>query len=67
MNKFSEKLKELRKDKDLSQKKLANDLNVDQRSISNWEKGIREPDFNTLIRIAKYFDVKTDYLLGLED
>ena len=67
MNKFSEKLKELRKDKDLSQKKLAKDLNVDQRSISNWEKGVREPDFNTLIQIAKYFDVKTDYLLGLED
>ena len=67
MNKFSEKLKELRKDKDLSQKKLAKDLNVDQRSISNWEKGVREPDFNTLVQIAKYFDVKTDYLLGLED
>ena len=42
-------------------------MNVDQRTISNWEKSVREPNFDMLIRIAKLFDVPTDYLLGLID
>jgi transcriptional regulator with XRE-family HTH domain len=67
MNKFGEKLKEMRTEKKLSQKELAKALEVDQRSISNWETGFRQPDYNTLIRISKYFNVTTDYLLGLED
>ncbi len=42
-------------------------LSVDQRTISNWETGIREPDYEMLVKIAKLFDVTTDYLLGVED
>ena len=67
MVKFPEKLKELRIERRLSQSELARFLAVDQRSISNWEKGIREPDFEMLAKIAKYFDVSAGYLLGLED
>jgi transcriptional regulator with XRE-family HTH domain len=67
MIKFGEKLKELRIDKKLSQKELAEILVVDQRTISNWEKEFRQPSFEMLVLIAKYFQVTTDYLLGLED
>ncbi|MBD5636707.1 MAG: helix-turn-helix transcriptional regulator [Clostridia bacterium] len=64
---FKERLKELRKEKHLSQTDLAKELKVSQRSISGWETGYREPDFNTLEVIAKYFEVTTDFLLGLTD
>ena len=67
MNKFAQKLKQLRTDKKLHQKDLANQLTIDQRTVSNWEKGIREPNFDMLIKIAKIFAVSNDYLLGLED
>ena len=50
-----------------SQADLAKELNVSQRSISSWETGFRQPDFETLERIAKFFDVTADYLLGLGD
>lgn len=64
---FKERLKELRIAKKLSQTELAKVLNVSQRSISSWETGFRQPDFETLERLANYFEVTTDYLLGLED
>ncbi|MFA5450185.1 MAG: helix-turn-helix transcriptional regulator [Clostridia bacterium] len=64
---FNERLKELRIEKNLSQVALAKHLKVSQRSISSWETGFREPDFQTLNAIAKFFEVSTDYLLGLED
>ncbi len=67
INKFSENLKMLRMEAGLLQKELAEKLGTARRNISFWEaKGV-EPDFDTLIRIAKFFDVRTDYLLGLED
>lgn len=64
---FKERLKELRKEKHLSQTELANELKVSQRCVSGWETGYREPDFKTLEEIAKYFEVTTDFLLGLTD
>lgn len=67
MIKFEQRLKELRQEKSLSQTQLAEALRVSQRSISSWETGFRQPDFATLEKIAKYFDVSADYLLGLAD
>ncbi len=67
MNKFAIRLKEVRIEKSYSQSKLAERLNVDQRTISNWEKAVREPDFDMLIKITQLFDVSADYLLGLTD
>lgn len=67
MTKFKDRLKELRVEKDLSQYKLAEKLGVDFRTISNWENGARKPDIDTLVEIAKCFDVSTDYLLGIKD
>ena len=57
------RLKELRAQRGISQIKLAMDLNVNQNSISRYESGLREPDYNTLIKIADYFKVSIDYLL----
>ncbi|HIX09794.1 MAG TPA: helix-turn-helix domain-containing protein [Firmicutes bacterium] len=62
---FHERLKELRTEANLSQTELAKILGVNQRTISNWENGDRQPDFNMLEKIANYFHVSADYLLGL--
>ncbi|MCQ6287985.1 MULTISPECIES: helix-turn-helix domain-containing protein [Bacillus cereus group] len=61
---FSQRLKELRKSKKISMRQLGEVLGVKQTSISNWENVGTEPDYTTLVRIANYFDVSTDYLLG---
>ena len=58
------RLKELRKRKNISQLKLALDLNMNQNSISRYENMEREADYKTLIKFADYFDVSIDYLLG---
>lgn len=65
--KFKERLKALRIEHNLLQSELAKELEVSQRSISSWETGFREPDYKTLEKIAKYFKVSTDFLLGLKD
>lgn len=65
--KFHERLKELREEKNLTQQQLAEILSVHQTSITNWENGTNETDFATLIKLAKFFDVATDYLLGIAD
>lgn len=65
MNKFAIRLKELRIEKLYKQSDLARLLNVDQRTISNWEKAVREPDFDMLIKISKLFEISSDYLLGI--
>lgn len=59
------RLKELRKEAGLTQKMFAQQLGVAQNTISRWEAGTRSIDADTLANIAKYFDVTTDYLLGL--
>ncbi len=58
------RLRELRKKKKISQLKLAMDLHMNQNSISRYENEEREADYATLIRLADYFDVSIDYLLG---
>jgi len=58
------KLKHLRNQKGISQLKLAMDLDLNQNSISRYESGEREADYKTLIKIADYFNVSVDYLLG---
>lgn len=64
---FGERLKELRLEKGLTQTQLSKIFNVNQASITNWENGTHETDFKTLISLAKYFGVTTDYLLGIEE
>ena len=57
------RLKELRKAKNISQLKLALDLNMNQNSISRYETGEHQADYKTLIAFADYFNVSIDYLL----
>lgn len=61
------RLKELRKQHNISQLKLAMDLQLNQNAISRYETGVREADYSTLIKIADYFDVSIDYLLERTD
>lgn len=61
------KIKELREEKGLMQKELGDIIGISQNTLSQYENGKREPDYETLKKIAEYFDVSTDYLLGLVD
>ena len=61
------RLKQIRKEKGISQLKLAMDLNTNQNTISRYETGEREPGIHELIKIADYFNVSVDYLLERTD
>jgi len=65
MDLFKERLKELRKTKNISINKLALVLDVDPATISCYESGKRKPNFNHLIELSKYFNVSIDYLCGI--
>ena len=59
-----ERLKELRKSKQLTMKDLGQIINVAESTISLYENGKREPDYQTLSKMADFFEVSIDYLLG---
>lgn len=61
---FSDKLKELRKSKGATQDDLALAINVSRQSVGNYENYSVYPDLDTLVLIADFFNVSTDYLLG---
>ena len=58
------RLRELRNQKGLDQKDIAILLNIGKGTISNWEVGRTEPSIEYLTRLAKYFEVSIDYLIG---
>ena len=60
-------LKELRKQHNLSQQKLADILHVSQQSVYKYENDITSPDIETLTRMADYFDTSIDYLVEYTD
>ena len=64
---FAERLKELRQERNLSQTALAQIIGVSQKAIDYWERGINEPKATYIIRLADYFDISSDYLLGREN
>ncbi|MCL2062605.1 MAG: helix-turn-helix transcriptional regulator [Firmicutes bacterium] len=64
---FSVRLKELRLEKNLTQVRLAEVFFVSQSAIADWECGNSQTNFDTLVKLAKFFEVSTDYLLGLEE
>lgn len=61
---WNKNLKTLRKSHDLSQQEIAEHIGVTQKAYSNYELGKREPDFKTLFRLARYYKVSLDYLVG---
>ena len=67
MDKFSERLVALRKEKDLTQAEFARLCGKQRTTVSGYETEGKEPDFALLCQMADYFGVTTDYLLGRED
>lgn len=61
------RIKQLREQKGITQQKMALDLNINQNTISRYENGVRQADYQTLISIADYFNVSIDYLLMRTD
>ncbi|MDK1718685.1 helix-turn-helix domain-containing protein [Dellaglioa algida] len=64
---FSERIKELRKNMNRTQQQVADAIGVTRPAYTAYEIGNREPDFELLTKIAVYFNVSTDYLLGRVD
>ena len=65
--KLAERLKELRKERSLRQEQAAVALDISMSSYCLYEQGKREPTASVLCRMADYYDVTTDYLLGRSD
>ena len=59
-----ERLSDLRKDRGLTQKDLAKIIGVSENSISMYERNLNSPDDKIKVKIAKYFNISLDYLLG---
>ncbi len=60
------RIRDLREDRDLRQSDVADATGIDQKTISNYETGKTNPDSFAIIRLAEFFGVSTDYLLGVE-
>lgn len=67
MDIFVARLNQLLQENKISKYKLAKDLAVSKQAVLYWCKGINEPKISYIRQIALYFEVSTDYLLGLED
>jgi len=67
MPEFKERLKELRANKKVVQREIADYLDITGRAYQHYETGTRFPDFHGIIKLADYFDVSADYLLGRSD
>ena len=66
-NSFSEMLSELRREKGISQKKAAKDLQISQALLSHYENGVREPKFEFVHKACVYYGVSADYILGRQE
>lgn len=64
---FAERLKELRTEKGLSYMKLAELTGLSNGGLQKWENGSRVPNAEAVVILAKFFEVSSDYLLGLTD
>ncbi|MCM1305711.1 MAG: helix-turn-helix domain-containing protein [Bacteroides sp.] len=64
---YAERIKQLREEDGISQAKLAKAIGVNQSAIALWENGNRKPNSDAIIDLAAYFEVTTDYLLGVSD
>ncbi len=67
MQRFNEKLRELRLEKGLSILSLGKEIGVSDATICRWENGQNDIKGKDLVKLALFFDVTTDFLLGLED
>lgn len=65
--KFAERLKEQRIKHGYNQQYVANYMRVSQVSISNWERGLKEPSYQALVDLSQLFGKSTDYMLGYDE
>lgn len=65
MNKWFEKIKKLRIDKNVTQKQLGEMFGVDRATIANWEMGRRKPSTDVMKKLAEYFGVSLDYIYDM--
>ena len=65
--KFGQRIKDLRIEFGLTQQSMAEKFNVHRTTVKDWEIRGKEPNYITLCKLAQFFKVTTDYLLGLED
>ena len=63
---FAKRVKALRSERGFSQEELGKLLGVKKQTVTHWEAGNNYPNFDTLVKMARLFDVSTDYLLGVE-
>lgn len=63
---FGERLKDLRTTKGISRSELANILGTTKQIVANWENNRSQPTITILVKLAKYFNVRVNYLLGLD-
>ena len=61
---FAENLKDLRKEKDIGQETLALELRVSVKTVSHWETGYTQPSIEQLIKLADYFEISIDEIVG---
>lgn len=66
-NKFNTRLKELRKEKNMTRQALADELHISVRLVGYWENGQRECSLDMLIKLAKLLDTDVNYLIGYVD
>lgn len=64
---FARALKALRREKGMNQIELGKVLNVTGATVSRWEAGMVEPDYQTLVNLCTFFSVSADFMLGLEE
>ena len=64
---LSERIRQLRLERNMSQVDLAKRLNVTKQSVSNWENDNIQPSIEMLVKLSQVFAVSTDYMLGLQD
>jgi transcriptional regulator with XRE-family HTH domain len=65
--KLAERLEELKEEKNITHKQVALSIGINPSAYSKYVRGARQPDIETLIKIADYFEVTVDYLIGHED
>ena len=63
---FAETLRQLIEEADITQKELAQEIKMSPSTLANYVQGVRNPDYDTLMAIARYFNVTTDYLIGFQ-
>lgn len=67
MQEFKDRLKELREERGLSMKELGLKIGVSDAAVCKWENGVSEPKITYVLRLAKFFECSTDFLLGVTD